>query len=686
MWRCYAGCFALPNRSRRRCTAAASRPFTQRLHGGTCPRCPPLATACGWGPRVPARVASAYDGGGRLHAVPGWCARALSSAPAGADSKPAAGKDAVGAAVKQPSLDVTEPSPWTLLRSLWPTEASHQARIAFAMAGLLAGKALTILAPLQLGRLVDALGAGAEALPLGLLAAYGLARLSTSGFNELRAALFATVSQASCRVLARRSFEHLHSLDAAYLHMSKPGTLSVIISRATRSLTQVLNMLLFNVLPIVVEFAMALAVMASLAGPSCACVAAGTVGAYVVFTTRFSQRRREIMRRANKAEEDASGVFFDSLANCEVVKYFQNEEREKDRYDAALLRFETEQVRVLHSLAQLNFGQQLITIGGFTAILALTASRVIAGTLPVGDVVAIHGILAQLMQPLGILGGVYRVTTQGFIDLGKLHGFLQRASSVPPPADGGVRFEFEGGRLEFQDVHHAYGEGSPVLAGASLVVPPGVKAALVGPSGSGKTTLLRLLYRFADPTEGRVLIDGQDVRHLDLGSFRRHLGIVPQDCALFNETVGFNIRYGRPGASDEEVQAAARLAQIHELVASLPQGYDTPVGERGLLLSGGERQRIGIARCLLRDPSIVLLDEATSALDVRTERHLAAAMEELMRGRTCLIVAHRLSTVQRCDLVAYLEGGSVLELGSHEELLARSGKYRRFWEGAPAEA
>uniref|UniRef100_A0A7S4W8F4 Uncharacterized protein n=1 Tax=Alexandrium monilatum TaxID=311494 RepID=A0A7S4W8F4_9DINO len=627
--------------------------------------------------------------GTSLRARSCWHVRALSTVKRGTEASPPRGPGGAGAASPSTApakAEAAEPSPWPLLRSLWPSAASHQARILFAMAGLVAGKALTVFAPLQLGHLVDALGSGAEALPVGILAAYGLARLSTSGFNELRAALFATVSQASCRALALQSFKHLHSLDAMYLQSSKPGALSVIISRATRSLTQVLNMLLFNVLPIAVECAMALAVMASLAGPGCAAVAAATVGTYIVFTTHFSKRRREIMRRANRAEEDATGVFFDSLAHCEAVKYFQSERQESVRYDAALQRFEKEQVSVLHSLAQLNFGQQFIVISGFTAILALTASRVIAGSLPVGDVVAIHAILAQLMQPLGILGGVYRVTTQGFVDLGKLHGFLQRTSSVPPPLDGGSPFVFKGGELEFRNVHHAYGEGSPVLAGASFVIPPGTKAAIVGRSGSGKSTLLRLLYRLADPKEGQVLIDGQDVRHLDPASFRQHLGIVPQDCALFNETVGFNIRYGRPEASDEDVEAAARSAQIHDFIASLPLGYDTPVGERGLMLSGGERQRVGIARCLLRDPSIVLLDEATSALDVRTERHLATAMEELMRGRTCLIVAHRLTTVERCDVVAYVEGGVVLEQGSHAELLSRSWKYQRFWEGTSVEA
>ncbi|CAJ1442759.1 unnamed protein product [Effrenium voratum] len=298
-------------------------------------------------------------------------------------------------------------SVWELMRSLWPREASHQGRVAFAATGLVAGKALAILAPLQLGHLVDALGT-AEALPMGLLAAYGLARLSTSAFNELRAALFATVSQRSCRALARRSFQHLHTLDTSYLLSSKPGALNVVVNRATKSLTQVLNMLLFNVLPIAVECLMALAVMGSLAGPGCAIAATSTIAVYVVFTTQFSNRRREIMRRANRAEEDASAVFYDSLANCEVVKYFQGEVHETKRYDHALARFEKEQVSVLHSLAMLNFGQSLIVVGGFTSILGLTASRVLAGDLPVGDIVAIHGILAQLMQPLGILGGVYR--------------------------------------------------------------------------------------------------------------------------------------------------------------------------------------------------------------------------------------------------------------------------------------
>ncbi|CAE7369644.1 ABCB25 [Symbiodinium sp. CCMP2592] len=600
--------------------------------------------------------------------------RLLSSQDVGLDKTAVAAKDKEG-----------NTSVFLLMRSLWPREASHQGRIGFAVVGLVAGKALAILAPLQLGHLVDALGSGIEALPLGLLAAYGLARLSTSAFNELRAALFATVSQSSCRALARRSFEHLHHLDTSFLLSSKPGALNVVVNRATKSLTQVLNMLLFNVMPIAVECAMALTVMASLAGPGCALAASSTIALYVAFTTKFSNHRREIMRRSNRAEEDASAVFFDSLANCEVVKYFRGEAQESRRYDNALARFEAEQVAVLHSLAKLNFGQSVIVVGSFTSILALTSLRVLNGDLPVGDVVAIHGILAQLMQPLGILGGVYRVTTQGFVDLGKLAAFLQQEPAVPPPPGGGVPFEFKGGGLEFRDVHYAYAHNT-VLAGASLAVPAGTKMAIVGPSGSGKSTLLRLIYRFADPQQGQVLMDGQDLKLLDPLTFRRHLGIVPQDCSLFNDTISFNIRYGRPEATDAEVERAADLAQIHQQIRSLPEGFGTPVGERGMKLSGGERQRIGIARCLLADPSVVLLDEATSALDVRTERALAAAMDELMKGRTCLVVAHRLATVQRCDVVAFLEGGVIREQGPHEELLQRSEKYRRFWEGVPAEA
>ncbi|CAE7774739.1 pphA [Symbiodinium sp. CCMP2456] len=904
--------------------------------------------------------------------------RLLSSQDVGRDKTAVAAKDKEG-----------NTSVFLLIRSLWPREASHQGRIGFAVVGLVVGKALAILAPLQLGHLVDALGSGIEALPLGLLAAYGLARLSTSAFNELRAALFATVSQSSCRALARRSFEHLHHLDTSFLLSSKPGALNVVVNRATKSLTQVLNMLLFNVMPIAVECAMALTVMASLAGPGCALAASSTIALYVAFTTKFSNHRREIMRRSNRAEEDASAVFFDSLANCEVVKYFRGEAQESRRYDDALARFEAEQVAVLHSLAKLNFGQSVIVVGSFTSILALTSLRVLNGDLPVGDVVAIHGILAQLMQPLGILGGVYRhlvltcptrvvaerqtivqgmpaadeyatntdlegqiehvrekgelseaqcrslcekvreilqeesncqpvrcpvtvcgdihgqfldlkelfriggplpetnylflgdyvdrgyysvktvslmflykvrfkeritilrgnhesrqitqvygffdecvrayrgpqvwklftdsfdylpvtavienqiicmhggispsldsldnirqldriqevphegpmcdllwsdpddrcgwgisprgagytfgqdiseqfnhanglkliarahqlvmegynwchdrhvvtifsapnycyrcgnqaavmeidehlkytflqfdpppvqkVTTQGFVDLGKLAAFLHQEPAVPPPPGGGVPFEFKGGGLEFRDVHYAYAHNT-VLAGASLAVPAGTKMAIVGPSGSGKSTLLRLIYRFADPQQGQVLMDGQDLKLLDPLTFRRHLGIVPQDCSLFNDTISFNIRYGRPEATDAEVERAADLAQIHQQIRSLPEGFGTPVGERGMKLSGGERQRIGIARCLLADPSIVLLDEATSALDVRTERALAAAMDELMKGRTCLVVAHRLATVQRCDVVAFLEGGVIREQGPHEASLRK---------------
>mmetsp|Transcript_76932 Transcript_76932/g.220314 ORF Transcript_76932/g.220314 Transcript_76932/m.220314 type:complete len:725 (+) Transcript_76932:45-2219(+) len=670
----WGGCKGLCTSRARPWVSAPSRSSSSSLPPVRCPR--PAGTDSFAPLFAGLAVVPAWQrhkvGAGSLH---GGGTRCFAAAGA-----PGRGKGGGGGAA-----GVSEVSPWPLLRSLWPTDLWHNARIAFAFAGMIAGKALAIYAPLQLGYLVDSLGAGVEALPVGLLAAYGLARLSTSFLNELRSALFANVSQATCRELSRRSFVHLHGLDAAYLLSSKPGALSVVVSRATQSLTQVLNMLLFNVLPIAVEFTMALAVMTKIAGPACAAWAGATIATYVGFTGQFSDKRREIMRRRNKAEEEASGLFFDSLVNAEVVKYFQAEGRETKRYDQALARFEENQVEVLHSLAKLNFGQQCIIITGFTGILAITSCHVMAGTLPVGHVVAVHGILAQLMQPLGILGGIYRVTTQGFVDLGKLASFLDKNSVVPLPAGGGAMLDFRGGALEFRDVHLAY-SSNVVLAGASLVVPPGTRAAIVGPSGSGKSSLLRLLYRLADPDKGQVLIDGQDVRQLAPASFRSHLGIVPQDCALFNESVGFNIRYGRPDATDEEVERAARLAQLHDFLSNLPDGYDTPVGERGLMLSGGERQRVGIARALLRDPSIVLLDEATSSLDVRTERHLVAAMEELMAGRTCLIVAHRLSTVERCDLVAYLEGGVIVEQGSHTDLLERSEKYRRFWHGQAGEA
>lgn len=586
---------------------------------------------------------------------------------------------------KQSRSNVAEhTSPWPLLRSLWPQDAAQNARIAFAFSGLIAGKALAIYAPLQLGHLIDSLGVGAEALPVGILAAYGLARLSTSFLNELRSALFATVSQDRCRALALRNFTHLHSLDVAFMLSSKPGALNVMLSRATQSLTQVLNMLLFNVLPMVVEFAMALAVMATIAGPYCALWSTATIATYVVFTTKFSGERRKLMRQRNKAEEEASGLFLDSLTNFEVVKYFQGEEREARRYDETVARVEAKQVDVLTSLAKLNFGQQFIVISGFTGVLAITSSHVLTGTLPVGDVVAVHGILAQLMQPLGILGGVYRVITQGFVDLGKVASFLERESVVALPPGGGAGFSFQGGQLELRNVHLSQ-SGKSVLSGASLTVPAGAKVALVGASGSGKSTILRLLYRLADPDKGQVLIDGQDVSQLDPATFRSHLGIVPQDCALFNDTVEYNIRYGRPGASQLELVSAANSAQLHDVLKELPDGYVTQVGERGLKLSGGERQRVGIARALLRNPSIVLLDEATSSLDVRTERHLVSAMEELMSGRTSVVVAHRLSTVLRCDTVAFLDAGTIVEHGTHQELMARSAKYRRFWQGSLSE-
>jgi len=577
-----------------------------------------------------------------------------------------------------------EASPWPLLWSLWPQEPKDNARIVVALGGLLVGKALALWAPLQLGELINTLSSGPEVLPVGLLAAYGLARLTSHALNEGRQALLAHVSQRTCRKLSLQSLKHLHTLETTYLQSHKPGALSTVVTRATKSLQQVFFMLLFQVFPIAVEFAMAMGVLAHVAGPGVVGCTAMTLGSYMWFTAWYSDHRRNLMRKSNDAEVGANSVFLDSLAHCEVVRLFQNEKFEASRYDAAVSKYEKAQVQVMLSLAKLNFGQQFIVVAGFTSILGLSSMQVLAGTMPVGDVVAIHSILVQLMQPLGILGGVYRVTSQGFVDLGKLAGFLQLMPSMQLPPGGGADFDFKGGRIEFRNVHFAHDNGHPILTGASFVVEPGTKVAIVGPSGSGKTTLLKLLYRLLDPQSGEVLLDDQDIKTLAPPSFRAHLGIVPQDCALFNESVGFNIKFGRPDATDEEMERAAQQAQIHDRIRSLPDGYDTPVGERGLKLSGGERQRVGIARCLLLRPSIVLLDEATSALDVQTERHLVEEIDELSHGRTSLIIAHRLSTVQRCDSVAFLEGGEIMAQGTHEELMQRSARYREFWDGKPA--
>ena len=576
---------------------------------------------------------------------------------------------------------------------LWPPEHPWvRRRVVWAMLALLVSKLIAVGTPFFYKAAVDTLageGAADAAWTLGLGAvgltvAYGLARLMNVGFQQLRDVIFARVGQRALRALALRTFTHIHRLSMRYHITRRTGGLSRVMERGVKGVEFLLRFLLFSIGPLVLELALIAVILALVFDWTYLVVVAVTIALYVWFTFKVTEWRVQIRREMNDQDTDANQKAVDSLLNFETVKYFGAEAWEARRYDGAMAGYESAAVRTINSLAFLNAGQSLIITAGLVAVMVMAAVGVSRGALTVGDFVMVNAYMIQITMPLNFLGTVYREIRQALIDMAAMFGLLEQPAEVRDAPDA-KRLEVSGGEVVLDDVRFGYEAARPILKGVTIRAGAGETVAIVGPTGSGKSTIGRLLFRFYDVDGGAVRIDGQDVRSVTQDSLHDAIGVVPQDTVLFNDTILYNVAYGRPGASREEIEAAARAAQIHGFVASLPEGYDTAVGERGLKLSGGEKQRVGIARTLLKDPPILLLDEATSALDTETERDIQASLAEMGRGRTVLTIAHRLSTVVDADRIVVLEDGLVTEQGTHDELLARGGRYASMWHRQQAE-
>jgi ATP-binding cassette, subfamily B, heavy metal transporter len=577
-----------------------------------------------------------------------------------------------------------------ILPFLWPRESAQlRLRVVVAFALLVLAKIVTVQVPFFFKTVVDRLSGPEDALlvlPLAALLAYGLARLAAAGFGELRDAIFAKVAERAARRVSLKVFAHLFQLSLRYHLERRTGELARITERGVQAIRFLLGVILFNVGPTLLEFALVIGILLHQYPWYFALITFLTIVAYAGFTFVASEWRIAIRREMNARDNEVSGQTVDSLLNYETVKAFTNESLERARLDRTLALYERAAIRSETSLAALNFGQAAIIAIGVTVIMVLAARGVVARTLTVGDIVLLNGFLLQLYQPLNFLGVVYRQVRQSLTDLESLMGLLDLQPEVLDRADARP-LALAGAEVRFEGVTFGYDARRPILRDLSFAIPAGQTLAVVGSSGAGKSTLVRLLFRFYDVDQGRILIDGQDVRALTQDSLRGAIGLVPQDTVLFNDTIGANIAYGRPGASEDAIEAAARAAQIHDFIMSLPDRYETLVGERGLKLSGGEKQRVAIARMVLKDPPILVFDEATSALDSHTERLIQTALRRVSTGRTTLIIAHRLSTVVDADQILVLERGAVIEHGRHHQLLARRGAYAQMWarqQEAPA--
>ena len=565
---------------------------------------------------------------------------------------------------------------------LWPKgNPAARLRVVTAVLFMILAKVAAVYVPILYGRTIDTLTRPdylAVTAPALLILAYGLARVGAAGFGELRDALFASVSQRAVRLVALKTYQHLHRVSLRYHLDRQTGGLSRVIDRGVQGMQSVLRLAVFNVVPTAVELLMVTGIIWHLFDWRYAAITFSAVMIYVLFTSVLAGRRGRYRRTLNETDNDASNKALDSLLNYETVKYFGNEAHEADRYDRALARYERAAVRVQVSLNLLNLGQAAIIAIGLTVIMLLAAHDMKLGTMTIGSFVVINTYLVQLWQPLNFLGVVYMTIKQGMVDMEQMFNLLDVPAEIEDKP-GAPALHPAGGEVRFEDVRFGYRPDREILHGVSFVIPAGKRVAIVGPTGSGKSTISRLLFRFYDVTGGRVMIDGQDVRDVAQDSVRAAIGVVPQDTVLFNDTILYNIGYGRPSASRAEIEAAARLAQVHDFVMRLPDGYDTKVGERGLKLSGGEKQRVAIARTLLKDPRILILDEATSALDTRTEQDIQDAFRAVMRERTTLVIAHRLSTVIDADEIIVLHDGVIEERGTHAALLARDGLYAAMW-------
>jgi ABC-type transport system involved in Fe-S cluster assembly fused permease/ATPase subunit len=569
---------------------------------------------------------------------------------------------------------------WKTLRSLVPYLTEFKGRVILAMSLLIFAKLANVTVPLVLKQIIDALDKSHAVLmvPVALIAAYGGLRLFSTLFGELRDAVFAKVTQRAIRRVALQVFEHLHSLSLRFHLDRQTGGVSRDIDRGTRGIGFLLNFMLFNILPTLLEIGLVAGILLHKYSPWYAGITFVTLLFYIAFTLFVTEWRMVVRRTMNDLDSKANSRAIDSLINYETVKYFGNERFEASRYDQNMAHWETAAVRNQTSLAFLNAGQSVIIAIGITALMWMAADEVVRGTMTVGDLVLINVFMLQLYMPLHFLGFVYREIRHALADMEKMFGLLHEDREVADRS-GALDLSPGSAQVEFEHVGFSYNHDRKILDDVSFAIPAGNTVAVVGSSGAGKSTLARLLFRFYDVQQGCVRINGQDIREVTQGSLRAVIGIVPQDTVLFNDTIYYNIAYGKPDAARDAVVAAAQAAHIHAFIVSLPQGYDTQVGERGLKLSGGEKQRVAIARAILKNPAILIFDEATSALDSKSEKAIQAELRAIAQNRTTLIIAHRLSTVVDADQILVMDKGGIVERGSHDELLLHNGLYAQMW-------